>query len=110
MAEIEAMLAAREAAAGEIVAAAGRLGVALRAVAELAGDLCRAFRAAGISAEPFLTQPNFREACCSELTRAGLDLHRADPSGRLGALVETQHRRYRALVADQRRVRGPAAA
>src|SRR5690242_17802194 len=101
MADIEAMLAAREAAGAEIVAAAGRLGVALRAEAEASDDLRRALRAAGLKAEPFLTQPNFREACCGELARAGLDLHRADPSVRLGALVEAQHRRVRALVADQ---------
>jgi hypothetical protein len=79
MADIEPMLAERQDLADEIAVLAGRLGVILRREEELVEDLRRELRAAGLKAQPFLTQPNFREAICAELGRAGLHLHRADP-------------------------------
>jgi hypothetical protein len=110
MADVEQMLAAREAAADAIVQAVGRLGVALREEQELTEALRRELRAAGISAQPFLTQPDFREAICAELGRAGLHLHRADPRISLPALVAGQHRGVRGLLAYPPRRSGPAAA
>jgi hypothetical protein len=110
MADIEALLAARAAAADEIVAAVGRLGVALRAETELTEALHRELRAAGLKAQPFLTQPNFREAICAELGKQGLHLHRADPRIGLAAVVEGQHRGVRGLLAYPPRASGPAAA
>ena len=111
MADVEQMLAAREAATDAIIQAVGRLGMALREEQALTQALRRALRAAGISAEPFNTQPSFREAICAELTRAGLTaLHRADPRISLTALVNEQHRRARSLLASTGRASGPAAA
>jgi hypothetical protein len=100
MADVEPMLAERQDLADEIAALAGRLGVILR----------RELRAAGISAQPFLTQPDFREAICAELGKQGLHLHRADPRISLVAVVEGQHRGVRGLVACQQRLQGSAAA
>ena len=67
MADVEQMLAAREAAADAIVQAVGRLGVALREKQALTEALRRELHAARLKAQPFLTQPNFREAVCAEL-------------------------------------------
>ena len=110
MADVEQMLAAREAATDAIVQAVGRLGVALREEQELTEAVRRELRAAGISAQPFLTQPNFREAICAELGKQGLHLHRADPRISLVAVVEGQHRGVRGLLAYPQRSPRPAAA
>jgi hypothetical protein len=110
MADIEALLAERLELADEIAALAGRLGVALRREAELVEGLRRELRAAGLKTEPFLTQPNFREAICAELGKQGLHLHRADLRISLAALVHEQHRRARGLLASTGRASGPAAA
>jgi hypothetical protein len=110
MADIEPMLAERLALADEIAALAGRLGVALRREAELTEALRRELRAAGLKAQPFLTQPDFREAICAELGRAGLHLHRADPRITARAVVEGQHRNVRGLLAYPPRSSGSAAA
>ena len=110
MVDIEPMLAERQDLADEIAALAGRLGVVLRREAELTEALRRELRAAGLSAQPFLTQPNFRDAICAELGRAGLHLHRADPRISLPALVAGQHRGVRGLLAYPPRSSGPAAA
>jgi hypothetical protein len=110
MADVEQMLAAREAAADAIVQAVGRLGVALREEQALTEALRRELRAAKLKAQPFLTQPNFREAVCAELGKQGLHLHRADPRITLRGVVEGQHRGVRGLVACQQRSQGPAAA
>jgi hypothetical protein len=110
MADMESMLAERAALTDEIATLAGRLGVILRREAELTEALRRELRAAGISAQPFLTQPNVREAICAELGKQGLHLHRVDPRISLVAVVEGQHRGVRGLVACQQRLQGPAAA
>jgi hypothetical protein len=110
MADIEPMLAERQAIADEIAALAGRLGVILRRETELTEALRRELRAAGISAQTFLTQPNFREAICAELGKQGLHLHRADPRISLITVVEAQHRGVRGLLAYPQRSPRPAAA
>ena len=109
MADVEQMLAAREAATDAIVQAVGRLGVALREEQELTEALRRELRAAGLKAQPFLTQPDFREAICAELGKQGLHLHRADPRISLPVVVAAQHRNVRGLVACQQRLQGSAA-
>jgi hypothetical protein len=109
MVDIEPMLAERQDLADEIAALAGRLGVVLRREAELTEALRRELRAAGLKAQPFLTQPDFREAICAELGKQGLHLHRADPRISLPVVVAAQHRNVRGLVACQQRLQGSAA-
>jgi hypothetical protein len=101
MADVEQMLTRREAIADEITQAIGRVGVLVREEKELTDDLRRALSAASIKTEPFATQPNFAEAICAELSRTGLNLHRADPRISLNLLVAEQNRRTRGLLATK---------
>jgi hypothetical protein len=106
--DCQALLARRAAVAEEMTQAIGRLGVLVREEQELQDRLRRGAEAAGSRANPFATAATVMDAICSELTRAGLSPHRADPAVRLADLVDHQNRRYRGHVAG--RVGGPAAA
>jgi hypothetical protein len=99
MADVEAMLARREAIAAEMSDLIGRLAPLVAEEQELTSDLRREMVRFGITAELFATQPNFAETICAELTAAGLRLHRADPRVRLSSVVAEQHRRTRAKLA-----------
>ena len=102
MAELDQMLARREAIAEEMTAAIGRLGTLVREDKELADRIRRDLQAAGIKAEPLHTAPNLEEAINHEFGRQGIEAWRcARPFGpRLTELVDSQHTRTRALLAS----------
>ena len=103
MADLEQKLARREAIAEEMTAVIGRLGTLVREEKELAEQIRRDVRAAGITAEPLHTAPNLEEIINHEMGRQGIEAWRgAKPFGpRLTELVDSQHKRARALVASK---------
>jgi hypothetical protein len=108
--DYQALLTRRERIADEITQTIGRLGVLMREELELRDQLRRAAEADGSRTNPFMTASSVMDAVNSELTRAGLNLRRADPSIRLVDLVERQQVRYRNQMTVRQLARGPSAA
>jgi hypothetical protein len=109
--KIEDLLRRRANVADQIVAVITKLGTLVRQQTELEASLRRISEADGSRTNPFATQPTFADAVNAELTAAGLDLRRADPSVRLTTLVGGQHDRYRSQREVRKQVAGrPAAA
>jgi hypothetical protein len=96
--------------ADDIVQTVGKLGVLVREELELRAQLRRAAEAAGSRTNPFATATPTESAVNSELTRAGLNLRRADPRIRLAELTDSQHVRYRNQMSVREQVRGQSAA
>jgi|SRR5688500_11709088 hypothetical protein len=101
MADLEQLLARREAIADRIVSIIGTLGVAIREEAELRQDLRRVLRAAGVSAEPFNTALSVEAVVGEELCRAGVPSQRCGVSVRLADLVDRQNANARDLLATR---------
>jgi hypothetical protein len=110
MVETETLLTRRAEIADEISETITRLGVLLRQEVELQDQLRRAAEAGGSRTNPFSTTPDITDAVCGELTRVGLALRRSDPRVRVGAVIESQNRRYRNQMAGREPVAGKAVA
>jgi len=110
MAEIEQMLARREQVAAQIVKAVDTLGDLITEENVLQDSLRRCAERDGAKTNAFNTVSSTNDAVCSELTRRGLRLHRADPRYRLVSLVLDQHGRYRKQSAVRSQVTGQSAA
>jgi hypothetical protein len=100
MAELELLLAKREALAEEMTQVVGRLGELVHEEKKVEEQLRRRLVQTGIKAEPFSTHPDFETTISSELGRTGMQVWRvASPWGpRLTEVVGQQHRTIRARL------------
>jgi hypothetical protein len=110
MAVIEQLLVRREQVTAAIVKTVDALGDLVAEEIVLQDALRRAAEADGARSNVFSTVSTTNDAVCSELTRRGLRLHRADPRYRLAALVQDQHGRYRKQAVVRQQVAGQSAA